>query len=144
AGGRRIGERGFEPTLVADVPRGTPLYDEETFGPVAALFRVRDAGEAIAIANDTRFGLGASVWTNDDEEIARCEREIVAGQISINAPVHSTFAVPFGGTKSSGFGRELGDAGVYEFTNLKAIRRAGCEHHGPCACQPSSSATAIH
>jgi succinate-semialdehyde dehydrogenase / glutarate-semialdehyde dehydrogenase len=142
-GGRRIGARAFEPTLVADVRRGTPLYDEETFGPVAALFRVRDAAEAIELANDTPFGLGASVWSQDEHEIARCEREIAAGQIAVNAPVHSTFALPFGGTKSSGFGRELGDAGVYEFTNLKAIRRAACEHGQPCACRQSSSATAI-
>lgn len=122
-GGHTIEGPGFfyQPTALAEIPAGTPATDDEIFGPVAALFRIRDLDEAIRTANASPFGLGSSVWTTDPEEQERCSNEIEAGQTFINAIVASDPRLPFGGVKGSGYGRELAEDGIREFTNLKTI-----------------------
>ena len=122
-GGYRLNERGnfYAPTILVDIPLGAPPYQEEFFGPVASVFRVKDLDEAIALANSTNFGLGASVWTNDVLEQEQAIEQIEAGAVFVNSMVKSDPRVPFGGIKRSGYGRELGLEGIREFVNIKTI-----------------------
>ncbi len=124
AGGQRLRERPgnfYAPTLLADLPPGCPAYTEEFFGPVALLFRVKGIDEAIALANSTYFGLGASAWTNNTTERDRLIKELEAGSVFINGLVKSDPRLPFGGIKRSGYGRELSIQGIHEFVNVKTV-----------------------
>ena len=122
-GGKRLEGPGnfYAPTVLADVPPDSPAAVEEIFGPVASLFRVKNLDEAIALANRTRFGLGASAWTRDEAERDRLIRGIEAGAVFINGMVKSDPRLPFGGIKKSGYGRELAMQGIREFVNVKAV-----------------------
>jgi succinate-semialdehyde dehydrogenase/glutarate-semialdehyde dehydrogenase len=111
----------YAPTVLTNVPKNSPAYGEELFGPVASVFRVKDQDEAIRLANDVRFGLGASAWTNDEKERERFINELEAGMVFINKMVASDPRIPFGGVKASGHGRELGVHGIREFVNAKTV-----------------------
>ena len=122
-GGRRVEGTGyyFEPTVLTGVTPEMPAFREETFGPVAAVIRVSDADEAIAVANDSAYGLGAAIWTGDVERGKRLAAEIEAGAVFVNGMVASDARLPFGGVKRSGYGRELSEFGLLEFVNVQTV-----------------------
>ncbi|HEY1454909.1 MAG TPA: NAD-dependent succinate-semialdehyde dehydrogenase [Candidatus Dormibacteraeota bacterium] len=123
AGGKRVKGDGyyFQPTVLGNVRPGMPAYHEETFGPVAAVIRVKDAEDALRVANDTEFGLGSAIWTADVRRGKQLAERIEAGQVFINGMVASDARLPFGGVKRSGFGRELSEYGIKEFTNIQTV-----------------------
>jgi succinate-semialdehyde dehydrogenase/glutarate-semialdehyde dehydrogenase len=125
-GGARIDHAGafMQPTILTDISESNPAYKQEFFGPVALFFRVADEAAAVALANDSPFGLGGSVFTQDIERGKRVARKIDTGMVFINTPASSSPELPFGGVKSSGYGRELSAAGIQEFVNKKLIRVA--------------------
>jgi len=123
----------YAPTVLADVHPGMPAFDEETFGPLAAVIVAKDAPDAVRLANQSGFGLGASVWTSDEARGEALAREIEAGSVFVNGIVKSDPRLPFGGVKRSGYGRELGLWGMREFVNIKTVwigRRSGSPGDG--------------
>jgi len=126
-GGKRINRPGafMEATIIADIKPGMAAYHEELFGPVASFYRVKDEQEAIDLANDSPFGLGGSVFTSDIERGKRVAEKIDTGMVFINHPTWTQPDLPFGGTKGSGYGRELSELGIQEFVNKKLIRISG-------------------
>ncbi len=122
-GGEPLDREGayYPPSILTDIPEGSPAADEELFGPVASVFRVSDTEEAIRRANDTHYGLGASVWTQDKRQAKEVAREIEAGMVFVNELVKSDPRLPFGGVKDSGYGRELSEHGIHEFVNKKTM-----------------------
>jgi succinate-semialdehyde dehydrogenase / glutarate-semialdehyde dehydrogenase len=143
-GGDRLGRPGnyFAPTVIAGVPPSTSVAREETFGPLALLFRADSIDAAIALANDTPFGLGASCWTDDTDEQARLSRDLACGGVFFNTPVASDPRLPFGGIKRSGYGRELSAAGMREFLNAKTVVVAAAADQPQQAKAKSTAPTA--
>jgi succinate-semialdehyde dehydrogenase/glutarate-semialdehyde dehydrogenase len=123
-GGKRIDRPGsfMEPSILTDVKPGNPAFREEFFGPVALFFRVKNEAEAIALASDSDFGLGGSVFTKDEVRGARVASAVETGMMFVNNISWSDAELPFGGIKDSGYGRELGDMGIQEFVNKKLVR----------------------
>jgi succinate-semialdehyde dehydrogenase / glutarate-semialdehyde dehydrogenase len=126
-GGKRVDSEGafMQPTVLIDMKPDNPIYYEELFGPVATFYRVKDEKEAIKLANDSPFGLGGSVFTQDIERGKRVANQIDTGMVFINHPTWTQADLPFGGTKGSGYGRELSELGIEEFVNKKLIRVCG-------------------
>ena len=137
-GGERVHGRGyfFRPTVLANVTADMPAFREETFGPAAAVVRVRDADEAIRVANDSSYGLGASIWTRDASLGERLARRIESGSVFVNGMVASDPRLPFGGIKRSGYGRELSAFGAREFTNVQTIWIGPAEAPQPTSQPP--------
>ena len=123
-GGQKLDREGYfyAPSILTDIPPSAPAARDELFGPVASVFKAKDLTDAIAIANGTTFGLGASAWTQDAVERDQLIAEIESGLVFINGMVVSDPRLPFGGVKHSGFGRELGEFGIREFVNIKSVR----------------------
>jgi succinate-semialdehyde dehydrogenase/glutarate-semialdehyde dehydrogenase len=123
-GGKKLDREGYyyAPTVLVDIPSDAPAAYDELFGPVASMFRAKDVGDAIRIANSTSFGLAASAWTRDDAERDRFIADIESGMLFINGMVASDPRIPFGGVKNSGYGRELAEFGIREFVNIKSVR----------------------
>ncbi len=123
-GGKRVNREGafMEATILTDISPENPVYYEEFFGPVALFFKVKDEEEAIALANDSPYGLGGSVFTQDIERGKRVANQIDTGMVFINHPTWTQADLPFGGTKGSGYGREMAQLGLEEFVNKKLIR----------------------
>jgi succinate-semialdehyde dehydrogenase/glutarate-semialdehyde dehydrogenase len=115
------GHADYPATVLDGVKPGMPAYSEELFGPAASILRARDEEDAARLANDTQFGLGASVWTRDKARGEALARKLRAGAVFVNAIVRSDVRLPFGGTKGSGFGRELAEHGIHEFTNIRTM-----------------------
>lgn len=111
----------YQPTVISDVRKGMAIYSEETFGPVSAIISVKDAETAIAVANDSEFGLGGSIWTQDVARGEALARRIESGAVFVNGMTMSDPRLPFGGIKKSGYGRELSHYGIKEFVNIKSI-----------------------
>ncbi len=111
----------YPPSILTEVRSGMPAYDEELFGPVAAVIRVHDEEEAIAVANDSSFGLGGSVWTRDTRKGEQIAKRIQAGSVAVNSRTKSDPHLPFGGIKNSGYGRELSRFGIREFVNIQTV-----------------------
>jgi succinate-semialdehyde dehydrogenase/glutarate-semialdehyde dehydrogenase len=122
-GGKRLDRKGYfyAPTILADVRPGMPAFDEETFGPVAAITPCDDADNAILLANQSRYGLGASIWTTDIARAEALAAQVEAGCVFVNGTVKSDARLPFGGIKESGYGRELATVGIREFVNVKTV-----------------------
>ncbi|HSW96661.1 MAG TPA: NAD-dependent succinate-semialdehyde dehydrogenase [Candidatus Saccharimonadales bacterium] len=122
-GGKKLDREGFfyEVTVVDNVKKGMPLFDEEVFGPVAAITTVKNEEEAIGVANDTHLGLSASVWTKNPDKVHYFTHDLHVGLVFINQAVRSDVRLPYGGVKKSGYGRELGRFGIQEFTNIKSV-----------------------
>jgi succinate-semialdehyde dehydrogenase/glutarate-semialdehyde dehydrogenase len=128
-GGKRIDRPGafMQPTILTDVKPDNPAFRDEFFGPVAMFFRVKDEDAAIALANDSDFGLGGSVFTRDLARGKRVASRVDTGMMFINSISWSDAELPFGGIKNSGYGRELGDMGIQEFVNKKLVRYVAAE-----------------
>jgi succinate-semialdehyde dehydrogenase/glutarate-semialdehyde dehydrogenase len=126
-GGKRLGRAGafIQPIILSDIAPSNPAYYQEFFGPVALFFRVKGEEEAIALANDSPFGLGGSVFTRDIERGKRVARRVATGMVFINQATWTSPELPFGGIKNSGYGRELSELGMQEFVNKKLIRVSG-------------------
>jgi succinate-semialdehyde dehydrogenase/glutarate-semialdehyde dehydrogenase len=122
-GGKRRGDKGYfyEPTVLSEVGPGMAAFDEETFGPVAAIVLAENADEAVDLANASRYGLGASIWSNNLQKAQSLAGRIESGSVFINGIVKSDARLPFGGVKNSGWGRELGSFGIHEFVNIKTV-----------------------
>jgi len=125
-GGKRIDRPGsfMQPTILTDIKPKNPAFRDEFFGPVVSFFRVKNEDEAIALANDSDFGLGGSVWTKDVARGKRVASRVETGMMFINNIDWTDAELPFGGIKNSGYGRELGDMGIQQFVNKKLVRYA--------------------
>ena len=123
SGGKRPDLKGnfYLPTIIMNIPKNSPAYSEELFGPCASVFIAENENEAIELANDTSFGLGASLWTKDKAKAMKLAGKIQSGSVFLNAMVKSDATLPFGGIKKSGYGRELSEVGIHEFVNIKTI-----------------------
>jgi len=128
-GGKRVDRPGafMEPTILTDITAKNPAYREEFFGPVALFFRVKNEDEAVALANDSEFGLGGSVFTRDVARGKRVASRVETGMMFVNHPTWTSPELPFGGIKNSGYGRELASLGIQEFVNKKLVRVAAID-----------------
>jgi succinate-semialdehyde dehydrogenase/glutarate-semialdehyde dehydrogenase len=120
-GGHEVGTSYFYPMVLSNIQKGMPAYDDELFGPVFSFFEVENAHEAIELANDTVFGLGATVWSENVLLAEQVALQLEAGAVAVNKVLSSDPRLPFGGIKLSGVGRELGKAGILEFVNQKSV-----------------------